>query len=110
MRACWILGLATLFGARAAAAEPAPSPGRWRVDRERLAISVEPWGPNCGAAPSGHDWKVSPDEFDLVVSGGELSFKGKRRSISTTGCEGDTRGLTASNHERREGVRVTECA
>jgi len=109
MRVRWILLPALLTCAPAALAESLPTPGRWRVDRERLSVSVDPWGPDCGAAPTGHDWKVSPDEFVLTIAGAELAFKGERRSIASTSCEGKARGLLANSHERREGVRVTEC-
>lgn len=105
-----MLLLALMTVAPAAIAETLPTPGRWRVDRERLTVSADPWGPDCGAAPTGHDWKVSADEFVLTVADQELQFKGERRSIASTGCEGKARGLIAKSHQRRAGVRVTECS
>ncbi|MFH1812048.1 MAG: hypothetical protein ABIJ09_25135 [Pseudomonadota bacterium] len=108
MSPVWLLAASLLVAPLRA--EELPRPGPWRVDRVKLEIQADPWAPSCGPVPKGHDWKVSADEFELTVKEGELRFASKRRVISSTGCEAQSKHTKPQNHDTRDGVRVTECA
>lgn len=90
-------------------AEVLPQAGRWRVDRVKQDLRAQPWGPSCGAKPKGHDWKVSADEFDLLLQGREFVLKSKRRQLASKGCEGHGHKLTLVEHQAQGGQRNSEC-
>ena len=104
---------ASFFLSTTSHAENLPKQGHWRVDKGRLEIHADPWGPSCGAKPTGHSWRVSPDEFQLSLIAHEILLKSKRRQIDSRRCE-RPRGarklkLKVQSHEKKEGLRSSRC-